>query len=74
MLRKTARTALMAALAAGSVGGCTYLPAAGPTASAIQAGSEVATADGGLLARYEIIDVNPAVVEALRGRPLDSLL
>ena len=74
MLRKTARTALMAALAAGSVGGCTYLPAAGPTASAIQEGSEVATADGGLLARYEIIDVNPAVVEALRGRPLDSLL
>ncbi|MGH1572991.1 polysaccharide biosynthesis/export family protein [Methylobacterium sp. P31] len=74
MLRKTARTALMAALAAGSVGGCTYLPAAGPTAGAIQAGSEVATEDGGLLARYEIIDVTPAVIEALRGRPLDSLL
>ena len=74
MLRKTACTALMAALAAGSAGGCTYLPAAGPTASAIQAGSEVATADGGLLARYEIIDVTPSVVEALRGRPLDSLL
>ncbi|MCJ2134638.1 sugar transporter, partial [Methylobacterium sp. J-026] len=67
MLRKTARTALMAALAAGSAGGCTYLPAAGPTASAIQAGAEVATPDGGMLARYEIIDVTPAVVEALRG-------
>ncbi|MEE7438759.1 sugar transporter [Methylobacterium oryzae] len=64
----------MAALAAGSAGGCTYMPAAGPTASAIQAGAEVATADGGILARYEIIDVTPSVVEALRGRPLDSLL
>ncbi|WP_331297791.1 polysaccharide biosynthesis/export family protein [Methylobacterium oryzae] len=74
MLRKTACTALMAALAAGSAGGCTYMPAAGPTASAIQAGAEVATADGGILARYEIIDVTPSVVEALRGRPLDSLL
>ncbi|MGU3588204.1 sugar transporter, partial [Methylobacterium brachiatum] len=74
MLRKTALTALTAALAAGSIGGCTYLPAAGPTASAIEAGAEVATADGGVLARYEIIDVTPAVVEALRGRPLDSLL
>ncbi|MGU3465265.1 sugar transporter, partial [Methylobacterium sp. C33D] len=62
MLRKTACTALMAALAAGSAGGCTYLPAAGPTASAIQAGAEVATADGGILARYEIIDVTPSVV------------
>ena len=61
-------------LAASAMSGCTYLPAAGPTASAIQAGSEVATADGGLLARYEIIDVTPSVVEALRGRPLDSLL
>ncbi|KQS82181.1 sugar transporter [Methylobacterium sp. Leaf361] len=50
------------------------MPAAGPTASAIQAGAEVATADGGILARYEIIDVTPSVVEALRGRPLDSLL
>ncbi|EIZ86310.1 hypothetical protein WYO_1227, partial [Methylobacterium sp. GXF4] len=27
MLRKTALTALTAALAAGSIGGCTYLPA-----------------------------------------------
>ncbi|MCJ2065100.1 sugar transporter, partial [Methylobacterium sp. J-088] len=68
------RTLPLALLAAAAMSGCTYLPAAGPTASAIQAGSEVATADGGLLARYEIIDVNPAVVEALRGRPLDSLL
>lgn len=74
ILRKTARTALMAVMAAGSVGGCTFLPAAGPTARAIEAGAEVATADGGLLARYAIVDVTPAVVEALRGRPLDSLL
>ncbi|MDP4026734.1 polysaccharide biosynthesis/export family protein, partial [Methylobacterium sp. NEAU 140] len=68
------RSLLLAALAAGSAAGCTALPAAGPTASAIEAGAEVATADGALLARYEIIDVSPAAVEALRGRPLDSLL
>ncbi len=56
------------------VGGCSsFLPAAGPTASAIADGADVAT-DQGLLARYEIIDVDAAVVEALRGRPLDSLL
>ncbi|MGH1570064.1 polysaccharide biosynthesis/export family protein [Methylobacterium sp. P31] len=64
----------LALLAVTALSGCTYLPAAGPTAGAIQAGSEVATEDGGLLARYEIIDVTPAVIEALRGRPLDSLL
>ncbi len=64
----------LALLAMTAISGCTYLPAAGPTASAIEAGAEVATADGGVLARYEIIDVTPAVVEALRGRPLDSLL
>ncbi|SDO37240.1 polysaccharide export outer membrane protein, partial [Methylobacterium phyllostachyos] len=68
------RTLPLVLLAVTAMSGCTYLPAAGPTASAIQAGSEVATADGGLLARYEIIDVTPAVIEALRGRPLDSLL
>ncbi len=50
--------------------GCTYLPAAG----AIQAGAEVVTAGGAVLARYEIIEVTPAVGEALRSRPLDSLL
>ncbi|MBK3423730.1 polysaccharide biosynthesis/export family protein, partial [Methylobacterium ajmalii] len=56
------------------IGGCSsFLPAAGPTASAIADGADVAT-DQGLLARYEIIDVDAAVVEALRGRPLDSLL
>ena len=60
--------------AAMALSGCTFLPAAGPTARAIEAGAEVATADGGLLARYAIVDVTPAVVEALRGRPLDSLL
>uniref|UniRef100_UPI0035CB5376 polysaccharide biosynthesis/export family protein n=1 Tax=uncultured Methylobacterium sp. TaxID=157278 RepID=UPI0035CB5376 len=53
--------------------GCTVLPGAGPTARAVEAGSEVATPDG-LLARYAIVDVTPAVIEALRGRPLDSLL
>ncbi|MBE7246359.1 MAG: sugar transporter, partial [Actinomycetospora chiangmaiensis] len=39
-------------LAVTAMSGCTYLPAAGPTASMIQAGAEVPTADGGLLARY----------------------
>ena len=62
--------ALCAALA---VSGCSVLPAAGPTARQVDAGAEVATADG-LFARYEIIDLTPAVVEALRTRPLDSLL
>src|SRR3978361_2170076 len=28
----------------------------------------------GVFARYELIDISPAVVEALRTRPLDSLL
>ncbi|MER2197931.1 sugar transporter, partial [Methylobacterium brachiatum] len=43
----------LALLAMTAISGCTYLPAAGPTASAIEAGAEVATADGGVLARYE---------------------
>ncbi len=61
-------------LAAAALSGCTLLPGTGPTASAIEAGAAVPEADGALLARYEIIDVTPAVIEALRGRPLDSLL
>lgn len=61
-------------LAAAALSGCTALPAAGPTASAIEAGATVPQADGALLARYEVIDITPATVEALRGRPLDSLL
>lgn len=69
MLRHPALIALTAAL----MGGCSVLPAAGPTARQVDAGAEVATADG-LFARYEIIDLTPAVVEALRTRPLDSLL
>ncbi|TFZ54020.1 sugar transporter, partial [Methylorubrum sp. Q1] len=52
---------------------CSILPAAGPTTSAIESGADVATAEG-LFARYEIIDITPALVEALRTRPLDSLL
>ncbi|WP_407525549.1 polysaccharide biosynthesis/export family protein [Methylobacterium oryzisoli] len=63
--------ALCAALA---VSGCSgLLPAAGPTASAVADGADIAT-DQGLFARYEIIDVDAATVEGLRGRPLDSLL
>ncbi len=63
-----------ACIATLAMSGCTLLPAAGPTATAIQAGAEVPESGGGLLARYEIIDINPATIEALRGRPLDSLL
>ncbi|CAO4145591.1 Polysaccharide export protein [Methylorubrum thiocyanatum] len=68
------RNAVLAILAASlAVSGCSILPAAGPTTSAIENGADVATAEG-LFARYEIIDVTPALVEALRTRPLDSLL
>ncbi len=69
------RVGMPAVLAAAClIGGCSsFLPAAGPTASAVVAGADVAT-DQGLLARYELVDVDAAVVEALRGRPLDSLL
>ena len=63
-------TVLVTAVA---VSGCSILPAAGPTTSAIESGADVATAEG-LFARYEIIDVDSAIVEALRTRPLDSLL
>jgi len=68
------RTTPILLLATLAMSGCTLLPAAGPTAKAIQAGAEVPESGGGLLARYEIIDINPATIEALRGRPLDSLL
>ncbi|GJE02230.1 polysaccharide biosynthesis/export family protein [Methylobacterium isbiliense] len=67
------RVGTLAALAASLLSGCSFLPAAGPTASAVADGAGIAT-DQGLFARYEIIDVDPAVVEGLRGRPLDSLL
>ena len=76
MVRKAALAALTAGLVAGSSGflaGCSVLPAAGPTARAVVSGAEVETSDG-LFARYEIIDITPAVIEALRTRPLDSLL
>lgn len=69
MVRIAAPAALMACL----ISGCSILPASGPTASAVAEGAEVATADG-VLARYELIDITPAVVESLRTRPLDSLL
>ncbi|MBB3904963.1 polysaccharide biosynthesis/export family protein [Methylobacterium brachythecii] len=69
MVRIAAPAALLACLTSG----CSYLPAAGPTASAIVDGADVAT-PGGVYARYELVDVSPAVIEALRSRPLDSLL
>ncbi|WP_194075091.1 polysaccharide biosynthesis/export family protein [Methylobacterium durans] len=69
MLRITALSALTACL----VGGCSVLPAAGPTAGAIVSGAETTTPEG-TFARYELLEISPAVVEALRTRPLDSLL
>jgi polysaccharide export outer membrane protein len=57
-----------------AVSGCSsLLPAAGPTTSAVMEGADVATAQG-TFARYEIIDLDAAVIEAMRGRALDSLL
>ncbi|AWN43913.1 polysaccharide biosynthesis/export family protein [Methylobacterium durans] len=56
-----------------SVSGCSVLPAAGPTAGAIVSGAETTTPEG-TFARYELLEISPAVVEALRTRPLDSLL
>ncbi len=67
------RSAALLLCTALAVSGCSILPASGPTASAVAEGAEVATADG-VLARYELIDITPAVVESLRTRPLDSLL
>ncbi|MEG9500982.1 MAG: sugar transporter, partial [Methylorubrum extorquens] len=52
--------AALAILAAAlALPGCSVLPAAGPTTSAIESGADVATAEG-LFARYEIIDITPA--------------
>ncbi|AWN44665.1 sugar transporter [Methylobacterium durans] len=68
-MRITALSALTACL----VGGCSVLPAAGPTAGAIVSGAETTTPEG-TFARYELLEISPAVVEALRTRPLDSLL
>jgi polysaccharide export outer membrane protein len=68
------RNASLAALAACLVSGCSsILPAAGPTTSAIVEGADVSTSEG-TFARYEIVDLSAATVEALRGRALDSLL
>ncbi len=69
MLRSTACLSVAACL----VSGCTFLPTSGPTTRAIVSGADVATAEG-VFSRYELIDVDASVVEALRARPLDSLL
>jgi polysaccharide export outer membrane protein len=69
MVRIAAPAALLACLASG----CTYLPASGPTSRAIVDGADVTTPQG-VYARYELVDVDPAIIEALRSRPLDSLL
>ena len=69
MLLRTAPLALAACL----LSACTFLPQGGPTTRSVVNGSDVATAEG-IVARYELIDVDPAIVEALRSRPIDSLL
>ncbi|MBX9933885.1 MAG: hypothetical protein K2Y56_20580, partial [Methylobacterium sp.] len=57
-------------LTALAVSGCSsVLPAAGPTTSAVVEGADVATAQG-TFARYEIVDLDAGVIEALRGRAL----
>ena len=68
MMRLTAMVSVV-----GLVAGCSILPTSGPTTRAVEGGSEIATAEG-IFARYELIDVDAAVVEAMRARPLDSLL
>ncbi|WP_342152954.1 polysaccharide biosynthesis/export family protein [Methylorubrum sp. SB2] len=74
MSRTASRAAALSVLAAAlAMSGCSVLPTMGPTARAIDGGADVATAEG-VFARYEIIDVDSAIVEALRTRPLDSLL
>ncbi len=73
ILRGTALVALATTLLSGLVSGCSVLPASGPTTSAVVEGADIATSEG-LFARYEIVDVDASVVEALRARPLDSLL
>ena len=67
------RTVPLLLCAAFAVSGCSILPASGPTAGAVADGADVATSEG-VFARYELVDITPAVVEALRTRPLDSLL
>ncbi|TXN19671.1 sugar transporter, partial [Methylobacterium sp. WL9] len=56
MVRIAAPAALLACLASG----CSYLPASGPTSRAIVDGADVATPQG-VYARYELIDVDPAI-------------
>lgn len=66
--------AALVALTAGLLSGCSsLLPAAGPTAGAVVEGADISTSEG-TFARYEIIDLSAATIEALRGRALDSLL
>jgi polysaccharide export outer membrane protein len=68
------RNATLAALAACLASGCSsLLPAAGPTTGAVIDGADISTSEG-TFARYEIVDLSAATVEALRGRALDSLL
>ncbi|MDO9428179.1 MAG: sugar transporter, partial [Methylobacterium sp.] len=62
------RTAALAALTACLVSGCSsILPGAGPTTGAIVDGADVSTSEG-TFARYELVDLTAATVEALRGR------
>ena len=73
MSSSVSRSLLSVLVAATALAGCAALPAAGPSSDAVVAGAEIAT-DQGAFARYELVDVDTALVEALRGRPADSLL
>ncbi len=78
-MRETDRRSRMRALplalsTALAVSGCSsMLPAAGPTTGAVVDGADISTSEG-TFARYEIVDLSAATIEALRGRALDSLL
>ena len=71
-LRALAAATALAGCAA-ALAGCAAMPASGPSSDAVVSGAEIAT-DQGAFARYELIEVDTALVEALRGRPQDSLL
>ena len=68
MVRGVALCALVGALSA-----CAMLPASGPSKEAVSEASTVAT-DQGPLARYELVDIDAAVIDLLRARAADSLL
>ena len=74
-LRRAAalRGAVIGCALAGGVSACAVLPASGPSKDSVNESATVAT-DQGALARYELVDVDAAIIDLLRARPADSLL